>query len=149
MKICILATAFTLLTVGVLMADDSKQPQTMLLSEQLLHCTTRIQTVDVRGESHVGTGFFFSFLREEEGTNVPALVTCKHVVKGAQRGTFHLTVKGADSLPEVGNHLSISMNQFESRWIPHPDPGIDLCIMPIAPLLAEAKKKGKEFFYAH
>lgn len=129
------------------MADDSKQSQPMLLSEQLLHCTVRIQTVDAGGTSHVGTAFFFSFLKEKDGNHVPALVTCKHVVKGARQGTFHLTVKGTNSLPEVGKHIPITLDKFESRWMPHPDPTIDLCMMPIAPLLAEAKKKGKDFFY--
>lgn len=39
-------------------------------------------------------------------------------------------------------------HDFEKHWIMHPDPNIDLCVMPINPILELGNKQyGKEFFY--
>jgi hypothetical protein len=39
------------------------------------------------------------------------------------------------------------LDNFESLWIPHPDPAIDLAIMPIAPLINQAVAQGFTPFY--
>ena len=36
---------------------------------------------------------------------------------------------------------------FEKLWKMHPYKDVDLCAMPIAPLINLAKRKGKELFY--
>ena len=69
------------------------------------------------------------------------------MVAGAVRGKFSLTLRGPDGGPQVGQHLSIELDQFEQRWLPHPEAGVDLTIMPIAPLLQEAQQRGRTFFF--
>ncbi|MCL6508653.1 MAG: serine protease [Bryobacteraceae bacterium] len=93
-----------------------------------------------------GTGFFFNFA-EDGGKSVPAIVTTRHVVKGATVGRFLLTVRDADGGPMIGSTVGVALDNFESRWVPHSSPDIDLCAMPIALLLHEAESKGKTVFY--
>ena len=120
-------------------------PQTLSVAEQLAYCTVRLECDLSQGVVSTGTGFFFNFA-EDGGKSVPAIVTNRHVVKGALIGRFQLTVCDADGGPEIGNTVTVAINNFESRWVPHSLP-IFISAMPIAPLLLEAKSKGKTVFY--
>jgi hypothetical protein len=115
-------------------------------SEQLTHSTVRIECWLADGSRSTGSGFFFQFL-QNGAIHVPAIVTNKHVVSGALRGQFNLTLRDGEGGPRIGQHLRIELDQFEQRWIGHPDPDVDLAIMPIAPLLTEAQKQGRSFFF--
>ena len=115
-------------------------------SEQLTHSTVRIACQLANGIPSTGTGFFYAFARDGD-RHVPAIVTNKHVVAGAIEGQFSLTLKAADGRPVVGQHITIKLDQFADRWIPHPDGQVDLCVMPIAPLLNEAAAASKNFFF--
>lgn len=120
-------------------------PHNLSPSEQLTFSTARIECETPQGLA-TGTGFFFRFL--DDGNNhIPAFVTNKHVVKGALRGWFHLTIATSEEAPQTGNHIRLALDNFEQRWIPHPDANVDLCIMPIASLLTEAAAAGHKFFY--
>lgn len=118
----------------------------LLPAEQLAHSTVRIACRSVDGSVSTGSGFFFAFAKEQS-RNVPAIVTNKHVVSGAVSGTFSLTLRGLDGGPLTGQHITIELDKFEQRWIPHPDAEVDLCVMPIAALLHEADAAGKRFFF--
>ena len=119
--------------------------QSLSIAEQLAYCTVRLEC-DVPGGISTGTGFFFNFA-EEGDKAVPAIVTNRHVVKGATAGRFQLTVRTADGAPMVGTTVPVVLDKFESRWIPHSSADIDLCAMPIGPLLQQAELKGKAVFY--
>ena len=114
-------------------------------SEQLTHSTARIECLLADGSTGTGTAFFFKCL-EQDDQHVPVIVTNKHVVKNAVEGRFHLTLRNDDGSPKIGNHLHIALDNFEQRWIPHPDPQVDLCVMPINSLLQEADAAGHRFF---
>ena len=115
-------------------------------SEQLTHSTVRINCRIEDGTPSTGSGFFYMFAKH--GTQgIPAIVTNKHVVAGAVDGWFSLTVKAEDGSPVVGNHVRITLDQFEDRWIPHADPNVDLCAMPIGPLLRQAEATGQLYFF--
>ena len=60
-------------------------------SEQLAHSTVRIECQLANGLTGTGTGFFFRFA-ESEGIHVPAIVTNKHVIAGARKGQFLMTL---------------------------------------------------------
>jgi Trypsin-like peptidase domain len=115
-------------------------------AEQLAYSTVRIEVELAQGGIATGTGFFYRFA-QKENQYVPAIVTNKHVVAGATRGAFKLTLKTQDGNPDRLNHKLITLDQFERRWTPHPDGFTDLCIMPIEPLLSEARKQNNEFFF--
>ncbi len=119
----------------------------LTLSEQLAHSTVRIEC-DLPNGIGTGTGFFYGLNRNGD-KHVPVIVTNRHVIEGAIRGRILLTHLGSDGMPDVGKWESYELDAFESRWAPHPDSSVDLCVMPIAPLLNEANKTGKNFFFAN
>lgn len=115
-------------------------------SEQLAYSTVRIECELQNGQIGTGTGFFYRFA-EDEGVHLPAIVTNKHVIAGAKKGRFIMTLANDDGNPIQQSHHTFIFDNFEKMWIPHPDRNIDLCSMPIAPLLEAANKKSKKLFY--
>jgi hypothetical protein len=115
--------------------------------EQLVHSTVRIETRLRTGIDSCGTGFFVNFLQSKNEA-VPAIVTNKHVIAGADQGKFHLTIANADGSPNIGNHREFTLDNFEARWIGHPDPAVDLAIFLIGPLLNEVHQTGMQMFFA-
>jgi hypothetical protein len=111
------------------------------LSDQLIHTTVRIETQGALGDGR-GTGFYFMFCNSQDG-HVPAIVSNKHVIQGAQAGKIHLTLrKPGTQEPDLGNHIAIPIDQFEGRWLPHPDPDVDLAVLPISALLQSLHAQG-------
>lgn len=124
--------------MSIAMAQENSNSK-LSITEQLAYSTIRIEVSNDK-ESGVGTGFFFRFL-EKDGKNVPAIVTNKHVVRGMTKGSFLFSSLNQDGTPNNKTHIPVVLDNFEKQWIFHPDPQIDLAIMPIQPLLAEAAKK--------
>jgi hypothetical protein len=112
------------------------------ISEQLAYSTVRIST-----DTGTGTGFFYRFVEKESGFHVPAIVTNKHVVAGSKKGEFLLTLTNEDGEPQNRKHFSCVFDEFEKRWFQHPETDVDLCAMPIEPILAELEKQNKKAFF--
>lgn len=115
--------------------------------EQLAFSTVRIVTDLPDGSIGTGTGFFYRVKQQDNGQHIPVIVTNKHVIKDAIKGRFRLTLRNSENLPNIGNHVDIELDDFERRWIHHPLTEVDLCVMPIAPLLRLAEEQGKKFFF--
>lgn len=111
-----------------------------------MYSTVRIECEMSDGSTGTGSGFFYEFAKVG-GVHVPAIVTNKHVVKGAKTGKFTLHLCSEAGTPVIGKHVTFQLDQFEGYWIAHPDQDVDLCAMPIASLLAEAERLGQPFFY--
>jgi hypothetical protein len=103
-------------------------------AEQFAHSTVRIECDLVGGGIGTGTGFFYSLDRNGD-QHVSVIATNKHVIVGDSKGRFLLTLQDEIGGPPVGSFRAFEIDSFERRWIPHPDASIDLCVMPIAPLL--------------
>jgi hypothetical protein len=116
-------------------------------AEQLAHSTVRIECDLSGGGVGMGTGFFYSLDRNGD-RHVPVIVTNKHVVAGASKGRFLLTLQDMNGGPAVGSFRAFELDSFDQRWTPHPDPSIDLCVMPIAPLLQDAERTNTKFFFS-
>jgi hypothetical protein len=109
--------------------------------ETLTLCTIRIECSLKNGARSSGTGFFVKFV--EQGDNyVPAIVTNKHVVAGAEAGFLHFTLSGEGEKPDHERQHIFRIENFQKPWLEHPDPNIDLCAMPINVLVDELDKKG-------
>lgn len=115
-------------------------------AEQLAHSTVRIECDLAVGGLGTGSGFFYR-LNCKEDQHVPVIITNKHVIEGSTKGRFILTLQDSDGGPEVGANYRFELDNFQSFWRPHPDPTVDLCAMPIAPLINMAEQQGKKFFY--
>jgi hypothetical protein len=79
--------------------------------------------------------------------NVPVLVCNKHVIKNSIHGDF--VFNGADNGGRViyGQPIACSFDEFYKVWIFHPDPKIDLAVMPIGGLLNHLLQIGKRVYY--
>jgi hypothetical protein len=122
--------------------------QTMSLdlspSEQLAYTTVRIEC-DTPGGRSTGTGFYFQFC-EHDGRHVPAIVTNRHVVRESTMGRFHVHLSPSQDTAPTGQ-TCVGIRDFEKAWIGHPDPDVDLCVMPIGPLIGPSKQQEKQLFY--
>lgn len=115
--------------------------------EQLTHSTVRIECTLANGGTSCGTGFFMHLSRVGE-THVPVIVTNKHVIQGGEIGYIHLTFGKAKGEPDLGSYHRCTINNFQRRWILHPDPNVDLAIMPVRPIIDDLyRTTGKNCFY--
>lgn len=112
--------------------------------DQLLFTTIRIETITPKGVG-TGTGFIFSRHVPDEGTML-FLVTNKHVVKDAIKGSlFFVQSDGVE--PILGKRVDITIEGFNNRWFGHPDASIDVCVMPLVPVINEVAQAGFQVFY--
>lgn len=116
------------------------------LFEKLIFTTVRIETLLYNGSKSTGTGFIFSYVKDEK--NYLFLVTNKHVIKDAKTGFLEFNNAKEDEV-ELGNKHTITIENFEYQWFDHPDKDIDIAILPFGPILHEFKKNGIDLFYRH
>lgn len=122
-------------------------------AEQLAYSTVRIECEYEDGVRGTGTGFFFRLLEKAEDNQiVPVVITNKHVVQDkdhgqAKKGRLIITIKNADGSPNDRDHFQVYYENFRDLWRFHPEEDVDLCAMPITPLLNEATKMGKQLFF--
>ncbi len=116
------------------------------ITEQLSYSTVRLECQTPNGLS-TGTGFFFKFLENENG-HVPVIVTNKHVIQNATEGRFIITKSDAEGNPLQTDHFAVNINtDFQQFWRHHPDLNVDLCAMPLAPVVNAATQQGQRLFY--
>lgn len=114
------------------------------ISEQICYSTVRIEAYTNEG-TQTGTGFFFHFLvNKDKGTYVPCIVSNKHVVENAISGVVVLTCKLTDGKEYLEK---VTISNFREAWIFHPQPEVDLCIMPFQLLVETLQSKNKTPFY--
>lgn len=88
----------------------------------------------------IGTAFMVLLKQNDKNhTSVPVLITNKHVIKGSQYIQFVFSEKGTRDLPP--KKIPVRLPIGENGWRFHPDKDVDLCAMPIAPILREVEAK--------
>lgn len=117
------------------------------ISEQLTYSTVRIECSLTNGSVSTGTGFFFNFDEKPDGSHIPVIITNKHVIEKSTTGKFVITKADSEGNPTDREFLPIELNDFEKRWVPHPDPQVDLCAMPIAPIIQLAEQQNYKLAY--
>jgi len=121
-------------------------PQNLSASEWLTYSTVRIECELQNRQISTDTGFFYRFV-EKGDSHIPVIVTNKHMVEGAIHGRFHLNMASSTAEILIGQHKGFTLDNFQQRWIFHPDDEVDLCVMPIAPLINLVSDQGQEAFY--
>lgn len=111
-------------------------------SEELTLSTVRIVCDLDNGETSIGTGFFFDFPR---GPNqaVYTMVTNTHVIKNSHLLRFQLRARTPDGGPNHKEQITFSITCKASSWILHPDPTVDLALLPIGQFLESTNAEGK------
>jgi len=120
----------------------------MSIVDQVSHSTIRIECSLPGGKTSIGTGFFYNFKRTTD-SRVPVIITNKHVIHRALTGTLVFTLAGPDGTPDYGRKHIFKVTDFASCWKPHPDDSIDLCAMPVSPIIKQASEKGLKPFFTH
>ncbi|MDG3003283.1 S1 family peptidase [Paludisphaera mucosa] len=116
----------------------------LLLSEALAYATVRIECQTPAGLS-TGTGFYFRFC-SDGATGWPAIVTNRHVVKGATTGHLQIHIREVEGVGRPEKSIQFELLDFENSWIGHPDPAVDLCMMLIGPLIHAVKSLGWKMY---
>lgn len=72
-------------------------------------------------------------MHERDGKDIACLVSNKHVVQGMREGKLTFTLATDNGDPDVGNtwYVRFSKNEWDRRWVGHPDPSIDIAICPL------------------
>lgn len=101
-----------------------------------------LHVLTVIGGAGLGTGFFFGDVDQATNTGQLFLVTNKHVIKGADSAELHF-IAGARGAPLLGREHSVALGDPEQAFKGHPDPEIDIAMMPIGALFNALSSSGK------
>lgn len=101
------------------------------ISEKLLFSTVRIEVTLKDGSVKTGTSFVVQI--ETDKGPLDFIVTNKHLIKDAEKGamTFLFSANGK---PTLGKFYNMFIPNFESIWVCHPDPNIDVCVAQLKPI---------------
>jgi len=115
-------------------------------SELLTHTTTRIEGDLEDNKTSVGTGFFFNFKNEDK--SIPIIITNKHVVEDCHNLRFTFNESDEKKSRINDKHLTAIMNEsiMKKMIILHPEDDVDLCAIPMAPLINNLAKQGKNLY---
>jgi hypothetical protein len=92
-----------------------------------------------------GSGFFYSF--REDDWEVHVIVTNKHVVEGLDKLSLHFGLMRDDGKRILGPAEIVS---FEAGKYPiwrHPDPSVDIAVIPALSFLEHVQKSGRTPFF--
>jgi hypothetical protein len=106
----------------------------MDILENIIYSTVRIET-----DISIGTGFLMKF---DIGIDAPNsyIITNKHVIKDSKIGKLTFCKIGDNHAPIDNEHVIYELDNFESRWILHPDTEVDLCCLSIVDNIFSLKK---------
>jgi hypothetical protein len=116
------------------MSPTTEQKPALPPTELMMHATVRIECVGANGSASSGTGFFFAMFQTQT-ESVPVIMTNKHVFGQNLTAAFFLTLAKPDGSPDLGNKVRVDVSDLPNKWIGHPDPKVDLAIMPCADIL--------------
>lgn len=139
---------YLILYLSVSFSQSNSKRQNKSVEEKLLYSTIRINTVSREGNKIIygsGTGLFFNFA-DSDSVSRPYLITNKHVIENTLLGVFEFVLTNKYGEPDTITQR-IVLENFSKLWIYHPDPKIDLCILPIANLENEAILKKVMHYY--
>ena len=107
------------------------------ISNQISSSTVRLEGTCDNGE-FTGTGFFYDFFIEGDGY-VPCIVTNRHVFQVAKSISMLFTCTTSEG---KDYYEKVNISDFPKAWIGHPNPQVDLGILPIAYIINLLKGKG-------
>lgn len=107
--------------------------------------TVRIETADENGDNWSATGFIFGYPVSEKRA-IPFLVTNRHVIDKQVSGTLHF-IGEKDGKPDLENSVSLPVNPFENHWHFHPNPVVDVAIMPFGRVIKHLNEENTKIFF--
>lgn len=113
-------------------------------TKKLLFSTVRVDTVLEDGSQGSGTAFVVTHGHARGQRTF--IVTNRHLVDGVRQGGLVFTQK-RHGQPLIGERFQLNIDQFPQAWFGHPDPAVDLSIIPMRPLEQAANAQGVELYY--
>jgi hypothetical protein len=113
--------------------------------EEWMFSTIRIETVDKEGMGYSGTGFIFGYPTDNEKSAL-FLVTNRHVIENQVKGEL-LFIKNKNEEPHLDESLTVPISDFQGFWHNHPDPSIDVAIMPFGIIMKHIENNNQKIFY--
>ena len=113
-------------------------------TKKLLFNTVRVDTVLEDGSQGSGTAFVVK--HDQQRSSHTFIVTNRHLVDGVRQGGLVFTQK-RNGQPLLGQRFQLNIDQFPQAWFGHPDPDVDLAIIPMRPLEQAANAQGVELYY--
>jgi hypothetical protein len=115
--------------------------------EFLYNATVKIQTVDsvVKKDGKNisygsnGTGFFFTF--QTDKGSVPAIVTSRSIIQSAVSFNFFFLEADRQGNPVYSKQSMVTLNRSALPVFYHPDPSVDLAIIPVNPIMEYLQKQ--------
>lgn len=115
------------------------------LSEMIMYNVLHISMLNSeQQQTGSATGFIFGFCNDDSG-RVNCLVTNRHVLTNCVYVKVTFTRKNADGMPDVGNLVSITLPTTSA--ICHPNPDIDLAILPVSGGIDALERSGADPFF--
>ena len=118
---------------------------TLSTQDQLQYLTARVSAIK-SGQRHYGSAFFFRFA-DDGKTHIPALITNKHVIDGAEAGTIVFHTINSESGVRPSSKREVNIANFQDVWLRHPDDNIDLAALPIAGYMNSLEESGENVFF--
>src|SRR5918996_4033961 len=120
-----------------------RDPQTGLNDAEFFsHNTVRIEAELSQGYNSIGTGFLYQFFSSNK-TGFPALVTNRHVLENAMSVTLEFNPTGEDNNVDFnGRKLVFKVTEFQNGWYKHPNPNIDLAVIPMSAIINRISESG-------
>ena len=113
-------------------------------AKRLLFHTIRVDTVLEDGSSGTGTAFVVTHTHARGQSAF--VVTNRHIVEGVSSGSLVFTL-ARDGQPVLGSRFELHIDDFPHAWHLHPDPSVDLAIVPFAPLVQAARDQGMQLYW--
>jgi S1-C subfamily serine protease len=113
------------------------------VTKRLLFNTVRVDTQLDDGGTGSGTAFVVE--HAHRNTRHRFIVTNRHLVEGVSRGGLIFTQR-RHGQPLLGEHFHIGIDDFPQAWFMHPDPAVDLAVVPLRPLERAAQAQGVELY---
>ncbi len=114
-------------------------------TKRLLFNTVRVDTLLDDGSEGSGTGFVVEHGHAQARGRHRFIVTNRHLVEGVRRGGLIFT-RRRQGQPLLGERFHIAIDDFPQAWFTHPDPTVDLAIVPLHPLEQAAAAQGVELY---
>lgn len=107
--------------------------------EWICRSTIRIEATESNGATSCGTGFAVEV--DGKGGSIPLIITNNHVVEDAPSLKFRLSAFNDDGHPI--DAVDVDLQIEPSAIFSHPNPDIDLCAIPLGPVLNNMTSHGR------
>ncbi len=114
------------------------------ITEKLLFNTVRL-VVDKEPDAAVATGFIFVRDDEDAPTNIPLLVTNRHVLDDSRGVQLEFARSDGKGGWRPGARIVYSINfATPDVWFSHPNPDVDVALLPLAEVFEDAEREHGE-----